>query len=1018
MKLKTTFLLASILTLCISSVFANFDASVATLSSSNNLVPNYQFKDGDGNPSLDEWENTSATAPNSITAVTGVGESHQVLISKSDLSGNWSDVKMGLTWQDFDLSGQDAMAKLTLSAKVKASNDDGMKFRLYLRYRTRDIDDNIVNNNVYSDVFVVTSTEQEFTVPLEIPNDAFQWNLEVQFGGTKSGAAGDLYFSTPSLSLDAEEEEKPVEPSDPDNIIPDDKFADNLGNPTLAVWSNTSSADPNSITAVEGTTNFNKVLINKVDGGSGNWSSLVLALPWQDIDLPQDTEMITFELSAKVLASNEDGAKFRFNFRYKMLDGENNPQNYDVNSNQFVITSSEKTFTTTFEVPKDAYQWNLGVQFGGVDSGAPADITFSHPILKIIPSEESTDEEMVAEAKENLVISFASGDDAMMVTQNVTLPVEGDNEVAVSWVSSNTSVISNDGVVVRQDVDIEVTLTATLSKNDVSDTKDFVLKVLGESAPAEPEVDNLIPNFKFTDDLGAPSFDGWTKNTAEAPNTLDVIAGVDDHNIAVVDKQNSDGNWNALIIGLPWQNIDYSDQEDSVAFTLSAKLKASNDDGAIFRFYFRYRTKDENGLQVNNDIYSDRYTLTSSEEVYTTSFKLPKDAYQWNLSVQFGGSDSGAPAEILFSYPKLFVEEADQGPTDEEKLAEAVEALEVLFADGNDANNVSQNITLVNEGLNNTTVTWDASAHANITNDGEVTITDDEVTADIVATVTLGDLSGQKSFTLTTAASSDDVIVERVAGKLEVEYAEGDSQEAVTASVTLTTSYDEYEEVQIEWESSNDAVITSTGVLTVPMEVTEVTLTATITLNETSTTKSFVLTVLNNEEELIQEAFDALAIIYAEGDSTESVTSDLTLITEGLHNSEISWVSDRTTITNEGVVTRSFRDINTNLTATIQLGQSTMVKEFEVIVIAEQEVTSIDQDKVILNVYPNPTFGDVTLTSSLPFQGVDIYNLIGVKVKTIQFVHQTQKTTLNLDDLPRGQYILRVNNQPIKFIKK
>ncbi|KXX70560.1 hypothetical protein AVL50_08115 [Flammeovirga sp. SJP92] len=1286
--------------ICISSVYANITAPLLSLSSASNLVPNHQFKDGDGNPSLEEWSNTVATSPNSITAVAGTGDNHQVLISKSDVSGSWSDVKMGITWQDIDFSSQEGNVNLILSAKVKASNDDGAMFRFYFRYRTKDGDGKTVNNNVYSDVFDLTSSEQDFIVPIEIPNDAFQWNLDIQFGGSKSGAVADIYFYEPSLTLDTDEEEKPQEPSDPDNLIPDDKFADALGNPTLAVWSNTVATAPNTIQAIEGTTNYNKVLINKVDAITGNWSTLVMSLPWQNISLPQETENVAFELSAKATASNDDGVKFRFNFRYRTPDGEGGFTNHDVNSNQFTLASTEKTFLTSFEIPKDAYQWNVAVQFGGVDSGAPGEITFSHPLLKIVEASGPTDEELVASAKENLAITYASGEDATTVTQDITLPTVGENEVAVSWTSSNSDVISNagvvtqqeadtdvvltatltkndasdtkeftvkvlakeptdeelvalakenlkityaddegantvtqditlpvvgenevavswsssniavvtdagvvtqqendmdvvltatltrndatdtkeftitvlgvgtipptdeelvalakenleityvegedetsvtqdltlstegenavvitwsssnttvisdEGVVTQQDTDIDVILTATLSKNDASDTKEFTVKVLayvptdeelvalakenleitfaegedentvtqditlpinvendvivswsssdtsilsdagvvtqpssdtdvvltatlskneasdtkvftvkviGENEPDLPKDDNLIPNYRFADVEGAPSFEEWTKNTAESPNSLDVVAGQDGYNVAVIDKQNNEGNWNALIIGLPWQNIDYSDQEDSVTFKLSAKVKASNDDGAIFRFYFRYRTKDENDEQVNNDIYSDKFTLTSTEEVYSAILKLPKDAYQWNLSVQFGGEESGAPAVISFSYPSFMVDEEDQGPTDQELLAEAVEALEIIFETGDTADAVTQNVTFVSEGLNNTSLNWDASAHSNISNTGEVTISDNAVTANIIATVSLGDLSAQKTFTLTTVATSDDVIVDRVTGRLEVGYAEGDNENAVSQSVTLPTYDDEYVDVQIAWSSSNEAVISNTGELTVPLEVTEVTLTAIISLNETSSTKDFVLTVLNNEEELIQEAFDALEIVFAEGDSAQSVTTDITLKTEGMNNSTIEWISDRTTITSEGVVTRSFRDITTNLTATIQLGSSTLIKEFEVIVMAEEQITSVDNDKAILKLYPNPTFGDITVESSLPIQVIEVFNLIGVKVKTVELNQYSQQKTLNLDDIPNGQYILRVNNQPIKFIKK
>ncbi|MBD0401452.1 immunoglobulin-like domain-containing protein [Flammeovirga sp. EKP202] len=1122
MKFKTTFLLASVLMICISSVYANITAPLLSLSSASNLVPNHQFKDGDGNPSLEEWSNTVATSPNSITAVAGTGDNHQILISKTDVSGNWNTLKMGLSWQDIDLSTQEGNAKFILSGKVKASNDDGVKFRFYFRYRTKDGDGQTVNNNVYSDVFELTSSEQEFIVPIEVPNDAFQWNLDIQFGGSKSGAVADIYFYEPSLTLDTDEEEKPQEPSDPDNLIPDDKFADALGTPTLAVWSNTVATAPNTIQAIEGTTNYNKVLINKVDAITGNWSTLVMALPWQNISLPQETENVAFELSAKVTASNDDGVKFRFNFRYRTPDGEGGFTNHDVNSNQFTLTSTEKTFLTSFEIPKDAYQWNVAVQFGGVDSGAPGEITFSHPLLKIVEASGPTDEELVASAKENLAITYATGEDATTVTQDITLPTVGENEVAVSWSSSNTDVISNAGVVTQQEADTDVVLTATLTKNDASDTKEFTVKVLAKEPTDEELValakENLMITYAagedetmVTQNLTLPTSAendvvvNWSsshsdvisdagvvtqqqedtdvvltatlsKNAASATKefTVKVIARAPtDEELVALAKENlsiiytdDEGantvtqnitlettaendvvvNWsssNAGVvsnIGVVTRQIDDTDvvltatlSKNAASVTkeftitvlgegtppptdeeLVALAKenleityATGEDAMTVTQDIILPTSGENGVIVSWES-SNSSVITASGEV--TRLEVDSDVV---MTATLTKNDASDTKEFNI---KVLLEVRE--PTEEELLQEAVEALEIVFEEGDDADNVSQNITLPTGGLHNSVITWDASAHANISDNGEVTITDDAVSASVVATLTLGESSATKSFTLSTVPTPDEEIVEKVSDRLAIEFADGDNAMEVTQSMTLPTEDTEYQDIVIEWASSNDAVVTSTGIVTVPVEVTEVTLTATITLNDAVSTKDFVVTVLNDEEALLQEAFDALEIEFAEGDNAESVTTDIILATTGMYNTSVVWVSDRTTINSEGKVTRTFRDITTNLTATLQLGDFTLIKEFEVVVKAEEQVTSIDKDKAILSLYPNPTFGAVSVESSQPIQLIEVYNLIGINVKTVELSQHSMKTTLELDDLPKGQYILRVNNQPIKFIKK
>ncbi|MCR4735766.1 MAG: InlB B-repeat-containing protein [Treponema sp.] len=91
-----------------------------------------------------------------------------------------------------------------------------------------------------------------------------------------------------------------------------------------------------------------------------------------------------------------------------------------------------------------------------------------------------TSAEDIAAVKSALAITFADGDSATSVTSNITLP-SGSNGVSVTWTSSNSAVISNDGVVTRPafaDGNASVTLTATLSKGSASDTKAFSLTVI------------------------------------------------------------------------------------------------------------------------------------------------------------------------------------------------------------------------------------------------------------------------------------------------------------------------------------------------------------------------------------------------------------------------------------------------------------------------------------------------------------------------------------------------------------
>lgn len=83
------------------------------------------------------------------------------------------------------------------------------------------------------------------------------------------------------------------------------------------------------------------------------------------------------------------------------------------------------------------------------------------------------------------------------VTTNLNL-VKKINNVAISWESDNTDVISNKGIVNQKEQDITVTLTATLKYKNKSATKQFTLTVLKSNNTLSYHFDfnNLERNIK------------------------------------------------------------------------------------------------------------------------------------------------------------------------------------------------------------------------------------------------------------------------------------------------------------------------------------------------------------------------------------------------------------------------------------------------------------------------------------------------------------------------------------------
>jgi len=96
------------------------------------------------------------------------------------------------------------------------------------------------------------------------------------------------------------------------------------------------------------------------------------------------------------------------------------------------------------------------------------------------------DKDAVEAALDQVALVFAEGDSASNVTRNLTLPTAL-GEIVISWVSSNAAVVSNAGVVTRPEADTVVSLTATFTLREESETKVFTVTVKAAEAASSPE---------------------------------------------------------------------------------------------------------------------------------------------------------------------------------------------------------------------------------------------------------------------------------------------------------------------------------------------------------------------------------------------------------------------------------------------------------------------------------------------------------------------------------------------------
>ena len=187
----------------------------------------------------------------------------------------------------------------------------------------------------------------------------------------------------------------------------------------------------------------------------------------------------------------------------------------------------------------------------------------------------------------------------------------------------------------------------------------------------------------------------------------------------------------------------------------------------------------------------------------------------------------------------------------------------------------------------------------------------------------------------------------------------------VTGNLTLVT---EIADATVSWTSSNTAIITNAGVVTRPQTDTQVTLTATLTIDGETITHQFRVTVKAAEVTVAQKLEAAKALLvtnYAStiGDDEYVVTADLTLVTT-IGEATVSWASsDEAIITTAGVVAApafSVGDQTVTLTATLTISGQTTTQIFYAFVEAAAETVSERLDRALAFVTTFPAVEGIT----------------------------------------------------------
>lgn len=202
--------------------------------------------------------------------------------------------------------------------------------------------------------------------------------------------------------------------------------------------------------------------------------------------------------------------------------------------------------------------------------------------------------------------------------------------------------------------------------------------------------------------------------------------------------------------------------------------------------------------------------------------------------------------------------------TERNKLLEDKAALSL-----GDLSAVIGNLTLPAQGANGSAITWESTNESAVDAEGKVTITDTEQTAELTATLTLGDSSVTKTFEVTVAAKSD--LEQVVKDRVRVPY---------TVTDSLPTEFEGG--ITVRWNNT-DGLIAEDGTVSAPDKSTVTTVTALITYGGETFEKELTVLVMEKGAEYVM-SYTRSNVSAALGQSMHLALSSDGETYEALHN--------------------------------------------------------------------------------------------------------------------------------------
>ena len=480
-----------------------------------------------------------------------------------------------------------------------------------------------------------------------------------------------------------------------------------------------------------------------------------------------------------------------------------------------------------------------------------------------------TDLESVTLAKEDLNISATLN----AIDGNIALATDGLYDTTITWISSNSAIISTTGVVTRpsfSDGNQVVELTATISKGAESVTKVFELTVL-KLAISDAEI---VANVKNALDLG---------DTSALTSNLTLPTEID--GVSITWSSSSDAISSTGVIN----------PNNYTGTTKTATLTATLTKGAITETKeFEITVPplpmsdaeavalEKNGLgiglvgdellEITGDITLPLYVydngvaiywesnntsiISNSGEVHRPSYSMGSTGVKLTATLTKGSVTD--TKEFI-----VFVKPLDM--TKDEMIADAYTRLtfDDIKGENSDENHIVSNLVLpsnlIVDNGSNVFIKWESNNSTIIATNGAITppsFTTGDQSVRLTATIGISDGAGGFDSAYTTVSKSFDLVVKALA-MTDAEAVAMEKRDLTLGDIShITTNirlplWVHDNGVAISWESNNSSIISNDGTVNRPSFLTgdiTVTLTATLSRGSAVDTKSFVATVIKNPQ--------------------------------------------------------------------------------------------------------------------------------------------------------------------------